>query len=214
MLVQQATQFFFHSFLNVKKNEQNHFHKSISIKWYFFIFERKTSAYFMFVATQPHNRSEAKQCKKKTCKNANVSLSNRICNRPFDTRQFQLIGVFLLLCLNFCCKLNFFDVVVIDVVTAVVANAYNGDSCEEHGTCIISITVMALPSNMRIIHVKWHTMYTIFFLLLFFIRMYTSLAYKIQAHHCNRCAMNSVFEFSIYCQSINLTIHIFIYIQL
>lgn len=108
MLVQQATQFFFHSFLNVKKNEQNHFHKSISIKWYFFIFERKTSAYFMFVATQPHNRSEAKQCKKKTCKNANVSLSNRICNRPFDTRQFQLIGVFSPSLSQFLLQIEFF----------------------------------------------------------------------------------------------------------
>ena len=48
--------------------------------------------------------------------------------------------MFLSLYLNFSCKLNSFFVVVVAVVTA----ADDDGSCEEHRTCIISITVMAL----------------------------------------------------------------------
>lgn len=59
-------------------------------------------------------------------KNANSAQANEfVSNRPFDTRQFQLIDVFSL---NFSCKLILFFVVVNVLGVVVVAAAAVGVS--------------------------------------------------------------------------------------
>lgn len=162
------------------------------------------SAYFMFFATLPHNRSKAKQ--KKTCKNANVARAIEfVSNPPFDTRPFFSLSISILVA-NWIFSMSSSSTSLLLFVAA-----YDGGICEDHRTCIISITVMALPSIMRIIHVKWHTMYTTFFSFfssLLHSNKYVSCISNTSAPLQNRCAMNSVFDSSIYCQSINLNIYI------